>query len=159
MRDGVCAFGERLCANAGSGPPPGSWLRGSHGAAARETAPCRPSTSTGPTSPAPRPDPSPGPRSCRATRCSSTLTPDHGGEHFGKQDPIAYERFRVPTLVIAGAEDPLREPGCADEIAARIPDAELRVYSECGHLPNIEHAQRFVEDLLAFFASRYRKPE
>ncbi|MET7997029.1 alpha/beta hydrolase [Amycolatopsis sp. NPDC005232] len=104
----------------------------------------------------------PGAWECAASarlRPPKPLTPDHGGENFGKKDPIAYERVRVPTLVIAGAEDPLRERGYADEISARLPDAELRVYAECGHLPNIEHAQRFVEDVLAFFARRYRKPE
>ncbi|MFI5610312.1 alpha/beta fold hydrolase [Amycolatopsis sp. NPDC051903] len=85
--------------------------------------------------------------------------PDHGGEHFGRKDPIAYERFRVPALVIAGAQDPLREPGYADEIAGRLPDAELHVYDECGHLPNLEHPRRFVRDVLSFLERRYRTAE
>lgn len=79
-----------------------------------------------------------------------------GGE-FGKADDTPYEAITVPTLLVAGADDPLRIPGYADEVAARIPDVELLVYRECGHVPNIEYPDRFREDVLSFLARRYQK--
>jgi len=49
-----------------------------------------------------------------------------------------------------GAEDKLREPGYADAIAARIPGAHLSVYAGCGHLPHIENAERFNDEVVEF---------
>lgn len=77
-----------------------------------------------------------------------------GGE-FGKPDRTVYERIGIPTLVIAGREDPLRLPGYATELAERLPDSRLLVYPECGHLPNVEHAERFAADLVDFLRERY----
>jgi 2-hydroxymuconate-semialdehyde hydrolase len=69
---------------------------------------------------------------------------------FGQPDETEYERIAVPALVIAGAEDRLREPGYAEALAARIPDCRLRVYKRCGHMANLEYPECVVEDLLAF---------
>jgi 2-hydroxymuconate-semialdehyde hydrolase len=71
---------------------------------------------------------------------------------FGQPDKTAYERISVPTLVMAGEDDCLREPGYAHELAARIPDSRLKVYASCGHMPNLEQPDRVVEDLMAFAA-------
>ncbi|WP_224404052.1 alpha/beta fold hydrolase [Pseudonocardia sp. ICBG1034] len=98
----------------------------------------------------------PGAWACAASARLRTPGPAAGGE-FGKADATAYENVRVPTLVVAGADDPLRLPGYADEVAARIPDAELLTYPECGHMPNVEHPERFRDDLLSFLERRYRK--
>lgn len=81
---------------------------------------------------------------------------EDGGE-FGKPDTTPYEAITVPTLIIADRDDPLRLPGYADELAHRIPDAEVAVYPECGHLPNLEHPDRFRSDLLSFLERRYQK--
>jgi pimeloyl-ACP methyl ester carboxylesterase len=75
---------------------------------------------------------------------------------FGKPDGTQYERIAMPTYVIAGREDPLRDPGYAEELAARLPDVRLSIYSECGHLPNVEHPDRFVSDVTRFLDDRYR---
>jgi pimeloyl-ACP methyl ester carboxylesterase len=69
---------------------------------------------------------------------------------FGQQDTSNYERIDVPTLLVAGAEDSLRAPGYADDLAKRIPGAELLVLPECGHLPQIEHPARFNQTVLEF---------
>ena len=69
---------------------------------------------------------------------------------FGQADPTPYEDVAVPTLVTAGADDPLREPGYADELAARIPDARAVVFERCGHVPNLEHAERWNREVTAF---------
>ncbi len=75
---------------------------------------------------------------------------------FGQPDTINYEVIGVPVLIIAGAQDRLRLPGYADEIAKRVRDAELLTYDECGHLPNIEHPGRLVGDVTDFLERRYR---
>ncbi|AEY85379.1 hydrolase, alpha/beta fold family protein [Streptomyces hygroscopicus subsp. jinggangensis 5008] len=82
---------------------------------------------------------------------------DKSGPGFGRADDTLYENITVPTLVVAGADYPLRRPGYAEEVAARIPDAELLVYPECGHMPNLEHPTRFGADLLSYLARRYRR--
>tara|TARA_R110002126_G_scaffold52897_22_gene143462 strand:- start:2025 stop:2888 length:864 start_codon:yes stop_codon:yes gene_type:complete len=72
------------------------------------------------------------------------------GQSFGIPDNTVYENVAVPVLIIAGENDPLREPGYSDDLAARIPDNERHVYEDCGHCPNIEHAARFNADAIAF---------
>jgi pimeloyl-ACP methyl ester carboxylesterase len=71
---------------------------------------------------------------------------------FGQPDPVAYEAIAVPTLVLAGADDTLREPGYAQAIAARIPRGRVRVYENCGHVPNLEVPGAVAADILAFLA-------
>lgn len=70
---------------------------------------------------------------------------------FGKPDTIPYEAVKVPTLIVAGADDRLREPGYANKIAARIAGSEIHVFERCGHCPNIENADRFNELMIRFF--------
>lgn len=72
------------------------------------------------------------------------------GQGFGVPDGNVYENVRVPVLIVAGADDPLREPGYSRKLAERIPDNEHLVYEDCGHCPNIEHADRFNADVIAF---------
>jgi pimeloyl-ACP methyl ester carboxylesterase len=75
--------------------------------------------------------------------------------HFGQEDNTVYENILVPTLLVAGAEDPLREPGYAALMHDRIPDSTLRVYEQAGHFPHIEQPSRFNDDVLAFLNERY----
>ena len=46
--------------------------------------------------------------------------------------------INAPTIVITGADDAMTPPSCARAIAASIPEAELTVIPDCGHLPPIE---------------------
>ena len=75
---------------------------------------------------------------------------DRANQSFGVPDDTVYENVAVPVLIIAGANDPLRNPGYSRELAARIPDNEHHVYENCGHCPNIEHADRFNGHVIAF---------
>lgn len=51
----------------------------------------------------------------------------------------------VPTLVLSGADDVATPPaGCA-ELAAAIPDAEIRSLPDCAHLCNVEQPELFTE--------------
>ncbi len=68
----------------------------------------------------------------------------------GERESLDYGRIRVPTLVIAGAQDPLRLPGYADELAAEIPDSQLHVFENAAHMGNIECADEFNEVVIRF---------
>jgi pimeloyl-ACP methyl ester carboxylesterase len=70
---------------------------------------------------------------------------------FGNTDDTPYERIASPALLIAGADDRLRLPGYANEIARRIPRSELQVLGECGHCPNIEKAAEVSRLMIDFF--------
>jgi pimeloyl-ACP methyl ester carboxylesterase len=69
---------------------------------------------------------------------------------FGAPDATPYENIAFPTMIIAGAEDRLRERGYASDLASRIPDCELHVLENCGHCPNIEMADIFNGLVIAF---------
>lgn len=66
-----------------------------------------------------------------------------GDAGFGIPDNNVYENIDIPVLIVAGANDPLREPGYSHKLAARIRGAEHHVFEDCGHCPNIEYADRF----------------
>ena len=65
------------------------------------------------------------------------------------------EQIRVPTLVVAGAEDTVYPPELAREMAQRIPGAELLMFERTGHLANLEQPERF-NDVVFEFLSRHR---
>jgi len=58
----------------------------------------------------------------------------------------------VPTLAIAGAEDPTSPPAHLEAIAAEIADARLVVIASGAHLVNVERADEFNDALLAHLA-------
>ena len=62
---------------------------------------------------------------------------------------LAVRIFQYATLVIAGAEDKLREPGY-EQAMSRIPDVRIRVIGEAGHLVNIERADVVNQAMIAF---------
>jgi pimeloyl-ACP methyl ester carboxylesterase len=72
---------------------------------------------------------------------------------FGQPDATPYERIEVETLLVAGAQDKLRLPGYAQELAGRIPRSQLAIVSDAGHCPNIETAAE-VAPLLSDFLCR-----
>ena len=56
----------------------------------------------------------------------------------------------VPTLVIRGAEDNITPREQSDILTSNIPNAEYIEIPKCGHLPNLENAERFNEEMNAF---------
>ena len=72
---------------------------------------------------------------------------------LGSPEHQAYHRLeemKVPCLVITGRDD-IRVSLEATELGmTRLPDAELHVFDRCGHLPYMEHPERFNEIMLAF---------
>lgn len=88
-----------------------------------------------------------------AARLKSPAVPARGD--FGVPDTVAYEQIAVPTLIVAGADDPLREPGYADGLHVRIAGSELHVLERCGHLPQLEQPALFNRLLLDFLGRRF----
>ncbi len=52
-------------------------------------------------------------------------------------------QISVPTLVIVGEQDALTSPTVAQEYAAHIPEAQLVVIPQAGHLSNLEQPEAF----------------
>jgi len=69
-----------------------------------------------------------------------------------ERDNIPYGNIAVPALVFAGRHDPLREPGYTDGFVPFIPNAQLHVFENAGHMGNIECADEFNARTLAFLA-------
>jgi 3-oxoadipate enol-lactonase len=65
----------------------------------------------------------------------------------------ALDRIVAPTLVLHGEVDPLVPLANGVALAERIPGARLKVYEETGHIPEVERADEFNADLLAFLAA------
>ena len=62
------------------------------------------------------------------------------------------QAFRVPTLLIAGAEDVVFPPFLASAIAASLPCGEAQLIEDAGHSPYFELAARFNALVDAFLA-------
>lgn len=92
----------------------------------------------------------PGAWECTSAARFKSPVADSKGSGFGQADTNPYENIAFPTLIVAGKEDRLREPGYADELGRRIPDCETHVLEACGHCPNIEMADRFNELAINF---------
>jgi 3-oxoadipate enol-lactonase len=54
----------------------------------------------------------------------------------------------VPTLVVAGADDPATPVEHAELLASRIPGARLLVLERAAHLANVERAEEFTNAVL-----------
>lgn len=76
---------------------------------------------------------------------------------FGKRDDIAYEAIDIPTLIVAGAEDRLRERGYEQDLARRIAGSEVHVFEGCGHCPNLEQPERFCELAIEFLSRVHQR--
>jgi 3-oxoadipate enol-lactonase len=63
------------------------------------------------------------------------------------------DRIAAPTLVLHGDVDPLVPLANGVRLSERIPGAQLKVYEDTGHIPEVERADEFNADLLAFLAA------
>jgi len=72
---------------------------------------------------------------------------------FGQPDATPYEKVSVPTLLLVGAEDKLREPGYHEAMVERIPEVRAIVVDGAGHLLNIEKAEVFNRAVVDFLSS------
>ena len=65
----------------------------------------------------------------------------------------------VPTLVVTGRRDRLIPPACSEEIAALVPDAQLHIIENGGHLAHIAYAEEFVRVFGTFWDSIAKKAD
>jgi pimeloyl-ACP methyl ester carboxylesterase len=86
--------------------------------------------------------------SVAAARFKSPVTETRS--EFGQADQIPYADIVVPTLLIAGAKDRLREPGYAAPVAAKIADGRHVVLPDSGHCPQIENPKLVLGHLMKF---------
>ena len=95
------------------------------------------------------------------SRATSLASPDRlpnflltiDGLAASKSEDRVFDRLETlstPTLVITGREDIRAGLEQHQAGVARMPDARLHVYDRCGHLPSLEHPERFNADVLAF---------
>ena len=61
-------------------------------------------------------------------------------------------RIDVPALILWGASDRLYPPAYAEEFHRLIPGSRVTVIPACGHLPNIEKPDEFVNAITSFAA-------
>jgi pimeloyl-ACP methyl ester carboxylesterase len=59
--------------------------------------------------------------------------------------------IHTPTLIVWGTHDQLLPVSHAYSAQALLPNARLRIFPQAGHAPNIEHAEAFNREVLAFF--------
>ncbi|MSP51241.1 MAG: alpha/beta hydrolase [Alphaproteobacteria bacterium] len=64
------------------------------------------------------------------------------------------EAIRVPTLAIAGKQDPRTNPAWEDRAVRRMPQARRETFDDCGHFPHLEFPDRF-NALIAAFVKQY----
>ena len=63
--------------------------------------------------------------------------------------------LEMPTLVIAGENDPIFPWDCGPEIlAAQMPNAEIARFNACGHYPFAEQPERFMESVRDWIVQR-----
>lgn len=65
-------------------------------------------------------------------------------------DMSELRRIRAPTLLVWGDADQLVARDRQDDLAERIPGADLLVYPGVGHTPRWEDPSRFASDVAAF---------
>ncbi|MGY9106157.1 MAG: alpha/beta fold hydrolase, partial [Alphaproteobacteria bacterium] len=63
-----------------------------------------------------------------------------------------FGKIKFPTLIIAGAKDPLRNPGYADELQKEIESSELVTFADAGHCPQIDVPDAFNKAVIDFLS-------
>jgi pimeloyl-ACP methyl ester carboxylesterase len=65
-------------------------------------------------------------------------------------DPFRLERVRCPMLLVWGDRDRMVTHHGAEQVTAALPDTTYVLLEGCGHCPQVEEPDRFVEELCAF---------
>ncbi len=60
------------------------------------------------------------------------------------------EQIKLPTLIITGREDVRAPVQNAIDGGKRIPNSEIVIFDKCGHMPMMEHPDRFNETVIEF---------
>ena len=75
------------------------------------------------------------------------------GFHRGHVNALnaALPKMKMPALVIWGMQDNFISAVHADVLKRSLPNVQVRLFDKCGHLPQIECAEKFNETALAFW--------
>ena len=90
---------------------------------------------------------------------------------FGKTDPQVFgaacaqlaeldlrgelANVKVPVLVIVGELDEATPPAMSHELAARLPDARLKIIAGCAHVPQLQSPELFLETISDFLPATF----
>jgi pimeloyl-ACP methyl ester carboxylesterase len=78
---------------------------------------------------------------------------------FELQNPFELDRISCPVMLVWGDSDLLVFSTGAEKVLETVPGSSLEVIPNCGHCPQIEAADRFVELLVDFAASAAKAPQ
>ncbi|HTH98859.1 MAG TPA: alpha/beta hydrolase [Stellaceae bacterium] len=81
------------------------------------------------------------PGAWQCTAAARFKSPWGGGK--AQRRPDDYGAIKVPTLIVAGAQDTLREPGYPQALQKDVPGSELVVFPEAGHCAQIDEPEAF----------------
>jgi pimeloyl-ACP methyl ester carboxylesterase len=70
---------------------------------------------------------------------------------FQKMTP-QLRKIKQPVSIIWGKNDPVLPARQGQRIMNELPDAQLTIWEECGHLPFLEKQDKFVEEARCFFS-------
>jgi len=62
----------------------------------------------------------------------------------------SYKRIKIPTLIIWGDHDKIIPLEFGKRLAKEIPSASLKVFSDCGHVPQEEFSEKTGEEIRSF---------
>ncbi len=69
---------------------------------------------------------------------------------IGRREELS--SLRMPLMVVWGRQDKLVPAAHAEAVLEAVPDARVHIFDECGHWPQVEHAEQF-NSLVAEFLS------
>lgn len=72
------------------------------------------------------------------------------GDRRSSSGPEIFNQIRAPTLVIHGEEDNLIQVESSKYFEENIPDVEVKIYTNIGHLPMYEDPERTAKDIRDF---------
>ena len=72
------------------------------------------------------------------------------GDRHSSSGPEIFNQISAPTLVIHGEEDNLIKVESSKYFEENIPDVEVKIYSDIGHLPMYEDPERTAKDIRDF---------
>jgi len=84
--------------------------------------------------------------------CTAAARFRRPGVKAREREETDYRKIKRPTLIVAGAKDPLREPGYAKLLQKDIKGSELIIFDEAAHFPHIDFPERFNAAVIQFLS-------
>ena len=89
-----------------------------------------------------------------AWECTAAVRFKAPGRKGGAMPPEpAYSKIRVPTLLLVGEKDNLRDPGYGGALQAKVPGAQLQSVRDAGHFVQIDAPGEFLAAVRSFLGA------